>query len=96
MIHTFNNPISGQQEADIFDPVVVNPEIIVFPWYPPEQQKVASHTQFQYLLEVHNDISTVNNYNSTCIMSCLGLKGSVKQKPHGNNKKMFKEERKPC
>lgn len=66
MVHTFDHPISGQQEADIFDPVVVNPEIIVFPWYPPVQQNVASNTQFQYLLEVHacNEISIVF-YNGT-------------------------------
>ena len=52
MIHTFDQPISGQQEAEIFDPVVVNPEIVIFPWYPAVQQNVVASRQFQYLLEV--------------------------------------------
>ncbi|KAJ7382708.1 hypothetical protein OS493_033271 [Desmophyllum pertusum] len=30
VIYTFDHPISGQQEAEIFEPVVVNPEIILF------------------------------------------------------------------
>ena len=52
VIYTFDHPISGQQEAEIFEPVVVNPEIILFPWYPAAQQDVAAQNQFQYLLEV--------------------------------------------
>ena len=52
-IHTFDHPISGQQEAEIFDSVVVNPEIVLFPWYPAAHQSVAAHNQFQYLLEVN-------------------------------------------
>ena len=51
-IHTFDRPISGKQEAEIFDPVVVIPEIVLFPWYPAAQKNVAEYKQFQYLLEV--------------------------------------------
>lgn len=51
-IHTFEHPISGQQEAEIFDPVVVNPEIVLFPWYPAPQQNVAAPNQYQFLLQV--------------------------------------------
>lgn len=50
--YTFDHPISGQQEAEIFDAVVVNPEIVLFPWYPAAEQSVVAHKQFQYLLEV--------------------------------------------
>ena len=51
-IHTFDRPISGQQEAEIFDPVDVIPDIVLFPWYPVAQKNVAEYKQFQYLLEV--------------------------------------------
>ena len=50
VVYTFEHPISGQQEAEIFDPVIVNPEIVLFPWYPVASQNTAA--QFQYLLEV--------------------------------------------
>ena len=51
-LHTFDRPISGQQEAEIFDPVVVIPEIVLFPWYPAANKNVAVYKQFKYLLEV--------------------------------------------
>lgn len=52
IVYTFEHPISGQQEAEIFDPVVVNPEIVLFPWYPLAPHNMATQNQFQYLLEV--------------------------------------------
>ena len=50
--HTFDNPISGQQEAEIFNPVVVIPETLVFPWYPVTTQVTANTHQYHYLLKV--------------------------------------------
>lgn len=52
VVYTFKHPISGKQEAEIFDPVIVNPEIVLFPWYPLPPQSTAAQNQFQYLLEV--------------------------------------------
>ena len=52
VVYTFKHPISGKQEAEIFDPVIVNPEIVLFPWYPLSPQNTAAQNQFQYLLEV--------------------------------------------
>lgn len=63
VVYTFRHPISGKQEAEIFDPVIVNPEIVLFPWYPPPQN-AASQNQFQYLLEVTEFLGAAS-YTST-------------------------------
>lgn len=63
VVYTFKHPISGKQEAEIFDPVIVNPEIVLFPWYPPPQN-AASQNQFQYLLEVTEFLGAAS-YTST-------------------------------
>ena len=52
MIYTFDHPISGQQEAEIFDPVVVIPEMVVIPWHAPSAPSVTTVHQYQYLLKV--------------------------------------------
>jgi len=65
VVYTFEHPISGQQEAEIFDPVVVNPEIVLFPWYPPAPQNTAAQNQFQYLLEVTELLGAAASYIHT-------------------------------
>ena len=68
VVYTFEHPISGQQEAEIFDPVVVNPEIVLFPWFPLAPHNMATQNQFQYLLEV---IKLLGATSSTCILQYL-------------------------
>ena len=53
-IFTFEYPISGEQEAEIFDPVLVEPHLLVFPWHPLSNQKspVGGSLQYQYPLNV--------------------------------------------
>ena len=69
VVYTFEQPISGQQEAEIFDPVVVNPEIVLFPWYPLAPQNTAAQNQFQYLLEVTELLSAASCNILTCCLS---------------------------
>lgn len=64
IVYTFKHPISGKQEAEIFDPVIVNPEIVLFPWFPLPPQNAASQNQFQYLLEVTEFLGAAS-YTST-------------------------------
>ena len=45
-METFKAPIKDAQEAEIFDPIRVQPEILVFPWQP------RSPTAYQYTLKV--------------------------------------------
>lgn len=68
VVYTFEHPISGQQEAEIFDPVVVNPEVVLFPWFPLAPHSMATHNQFQYLLEV---IKLLGVTSSTSILQYL-------------------------
>ena len=45
-METFKIPIRDAQEAEIFDPIKVQPETVVFPWQP---RKPAA---YQYTLKV--------------------------------------------
>ncbi|XP_029186949.2 LOW QUALITY PROTEIN: nuclear pore membrane glycoprotein 210-like [Acropora millepora] len=76
-IHTFDRPISGKQEAEIFDPVVVIPEIVLFPWYPAAQKNVAEYKQFQYLLEPSGGSGTYIWTSSNTSVATVSTKGLV-------------------
>ncbi|CAH3168221.1 unnamed protein product [Porites lobata] len=76
-IHTFEHPISGQQEAEIFDPVVVNPEIVLFPWYPAPQQNVAAPNQYQFLLQPSGGSGMYMWSSSNTSVATVSTKGVV-------------------
>lgn len=77
MIHTFDRPISGQQEAEIFDPVDVIPDIVLFPWYPVAQKNVAEYKQFQYLLEPSGGSGAYIWTSSNTSVATVSTKGMV-------------------
>jgi hypothetical protein len=51
-IITLESPISGQQDVEIFDPLVVLPEEVVFPWHPSIGQRIQAVHQYHYQLKV--------------------------------------------
>ena len=71
VVYTFEHPISGQQEAEIFDPVIVNPEIVLFPWYPLAPPNTLAQNQFQYLLEVTQFLGAASSNIHTCTKQLL-------------------------
>ncbi|EDO28443.1 predicted protein, partial [Nematostella vectensis] len=73
----FKVPISGQQVVEIFDPVVVIPEELVFPWHPQMEQRVLAVHQYHYQLKAAGGSGSYIWTSSNASIASVNTKGII-------------------
>lgn len=66
-VHALANPVHNEQDVEIYNPIVLSPSILTFPWQP----KVGA---YQYTIKVIVSFSwCLNGFNSANIKYCITL-----------------------
>ncbi|XP_067096636.1 nuclear pore membrane glycoprotein 210 isoform X1 [Osmerus mordax] len=70
-VHTFPNPVSNKQEVEIYNPIVLSPSILTFPWQP----KVGA---YQYTIKASGGSGNFSWASSNMAVATVTVKGVMK------------------